>query len=248
MDATSFYAHYIHASAKELAGDAAVLQNMVEQCPWFSLGHFLVFKSLCGLGGEQYVSQASKVAPYMFSRAQLARLLEQKPEETVAPTQETPPKEEDFFVLDTEEMAATPAPNPTSAYSPASTNMDPMRVFELDAPPQRIIQAGADYFGKTDLETVSLDASEPVDKFIEDHPRFTQFLKRPGEQVDVEDQDNSPIFGDDDFVTETLARIYTEQGYYKLALTCYNKLILLYPKKSAYFAALVEEIKQKTNN
>jgi len=52
----------------------------------------------------------------------------------------------------------------------------------------------------------------------------------------------------DDFITETLARIYAEQGYHKLAIACYGKLILLYPEKSVYFASLVQEIKQKTNN
>jgi hypothetical protein len=57
-----------------------------------------------------------------------------------------------------------------------------------------------------------------------------------------------PVLGVDDFVTETLARIYAQQGYHKLAIACYGKLILLYPEKSAYFASLVQEIKQKTNS
>ncbi len=51
-----------------------------------------------------------------------------------------------------------------------------------------------------------------------------------------------------EYVTETLARIYQEQEYYDQALEVYSKLILLYPKKSAYFADCVEKLQQKRNN
>jgi tetratricopeptide (TPR) repeat protein len=44
------------------------------------------------------------------------------------------------------------------------------------------------------------------------------------------------------FYTETLAQIYAEQGYYEQSKDIYSKLILAYPEKSAYFAALIQEI------
>lgn len=50
------------------------------------------------------------------------------------------------------------------------------------------------------------------------------------------------------FVTETLAKIYEDQEYYDQALDIYSKLILLYPKKSAYFADCVEKLQLKRNN
>ncbi len=46
----------------------------------------------------------------------------------------------------------------------------------------------------------------------------------------------------DDFVTETLAKVYLNQGDTTRAIRIYHKLSLLYPEKSAYFAALVEKI------
>lgn len=52
----------------------------------------------------------------------------------------------------------------------------------------------------------------------------------------------------EDFVTETLAKIYEDQEYYDQALDVYSKLILLYPKKSAYFAECVEKLQLKRNN
>ena len=44
------------------------------------------------------------------------------------------------------------------------------------------------------------------------------------------------------FYTETLAQIYAEQGYYEQSKEIYSKLILAYPEKSAYFAALIQEL------
>ena len=50
-----------------------------------------------------------------------------------------------------------------------------------------------------------------------------------------------------DLYTETLAQIYAEQGYYEHAKAIYSKLILAYPEKSAYFAALIERINGLTS-
>ena len=47
---------------------------------------------------------------------------------------------------------------------------------------------------------------------------------------------------DMDFCTETLARIYAEQGYCQQAKEIYSKLILAYPEKNAYFATLIEKL------
>ncbi len=45
-----------------------------------------------------------------------------------------------------------------------------------------------------------------------------------------------------DLYTETLAAIYLEQGYPEQAKRIYSKLILAYPEKNAYFAALIQKI------
>ena len=51
---------------------------------------------------------------------------------------------------------------------------------------------------------------------------------------------------DRDEVSEELAEIYLAQGLDDLAADAYRKLSLLYPKKSVYFAAIIERIdKQK---
>ena len=52
------------------------------------------------------------------------------------------------------------------------------------------------------------------------------------------------IVDDEEFVTETLAKIYLAQGNFSKALSAYNKLLLKYPKKKTYFAAQIENIEQ----
>ena len=57
-------------------------------------------------------------------------------------------------------------------------------------------------------------------------------------------EDGSVNFDDLVFCTETLGHIYAQQGFYDKAIDVFSKLILLYPQKSAYFAALVNEMKK----
>ena len=52
------------------------------------------------------------------------------------------------------------------------------------------------------------------------------------------------IVDDEDFITETLAKIYVDQGNLPKALTAYKKLLLKYPEKKTYFAAQIEKIEK----
>ena len=44
------------------------------------------------------------------------------------------------------------------------------------------------------------------------------------------------------FATETLARIFAEQGRLEEARRIYSRLILEFPEKSAYFASLIDQL------
>jgi hypothetical protein len=52
---------------------------------------------------------------------------------------------------------------------------------------------------------------------------------------------------DIEFISETLAIVYAEQGYTGKAIQMLKKLMLQYPEKNTYFAALIEKVKNSIN-
>jgi hypothetical protein len=84
--------------------------------------------------------------------------------------------------------------------------------------------------------------SELIDKFILANPR----IEPAKEKTETAHTDISKPFVDEKggFVTETLARIYANQGYYSKAIDIYEKLSLKFPEKSSYFASQIEKIQE----
>ena len=84
--------------------------------------------------------------------------------------------------------------------------------------------------------------SELIDRFIIANPR----IEPSREKSNVQSEDISKPFIEEEgcFVTETLARIYVNQGYYSKAIDIYEKLSLKFPEKSSYFASQIEKVKE----
>jgi hypothetical protein len=80
-----------------------------------------------------------------------------------------------------------------------------------------------------------------IDKFILTNPRIEP-VKGPM-AAHVEDISKPFVENEGGFITETLARIYINQGYYSKAIDIYEKLCLKFPEKSSYFASQIELVK-----
>ena len=103
---------------------------------------------------------------------------------------------------------------------------------ERPARPQYYV-VGGDYFGQADFERLEQEG------FSVTTPVFgakAGSIDVPPAKVEVVDADRT-------LVSETLAEIYAQQELYSRAIEIYKKLILLYPEKSAYFASLIEKVK-----
>ncbi len=137
--------------------------------------------------------------------------------------------------------------------------------FKLDTS-QAIRRAGADELQQQYYENIfhlssvdELDRStskQPIEfdpqskedriikRFIIEEPHITP---PSSDKLDTENKARKSAEDQDEFVTETLARIYTDQMLYHKAIITYKKLMLKFPEKSRYFADQIEQLENKTN-
>jgi hypothetical protein len=84
-----------------------------------------------------------------------------------------------------------------------------------------------------------------IDTFIIDQPRIVQ---KENIQTASGTFQQIPLKEDAEMITDTLAKIYINQGKYEKAILAYEKLSLKYPEKNIYFAGQIKKIKELINN
>ena len=110
-----------------------------------------------------------------------------------------------------------------------------------DSEKPRIFVVGGDYFDRQDYAELEEEGLAFDTSALAFNPIASALgaIAQEGSS-EVLKSERKPV-EDDDFCTETLARIYFEQEFYQRAIEIYEKLILLYPEKSAYFATLIDK-------
>lgn len=86
------------------------------------------------------------------------------------------------------------------------------------------------------------NADDLVSRFIAAEPKI---VPKKAEFFSPANMAKKSVVDDEEIVSETLARIYALQGNIPKAIRIYEKLSLLSTEKSGYFAALIENLKQK---
>lgn len=66
------------------------------------------------------------------------------------------------------------------------------------------------------------------------------------DDVILDDEILSNDKNEDEFISETLAELYSRQGNYNKTISIYEKLSLKNPEKNIYFASLIEKIKKES--
>ena len=125
------------------------------------------------------------------------------------------------------------------------------RPLPAGQPKPSYVVVGGDYFGKEDFKALE-DSGEAFDISALTYNPLECALVNTGASPAA--KSSGPAEGssadpaaDENFCTETLAGIYFDQELYDDAISAYEKLILLYPEKSAYFASLIEKVKENKN-
>jgi hypothetical protein len=111
-----------------------------------------------------------------------------------------------------------------------------------------------DYFASQGIKFVSEE--KPTDRFGKQLKSFTDWLKAMKRLPQTETSKITDTISDkkveqmaehsideSEVVTETMAEVWIKQGNKEKAIETYNKLSLLNPDKSAYFASLAEQLK-----
>lgn len=206
---------------KEL--DIPTLEGIIREYPWFAYARQVLLLKLASMSKELMDVQMRKSSAFIpCRRAVYLMTLNEK-------------EAEDIPVIDFDEFNRE-----FLEITAKKEDVAEIKEEKVENQTPKYIVLGADYFSKDDFAQLE-----------EVNPFKIGKLGEIGDVVSAELSDNQAIEPDeedrdiDDFYTETLARIYAEQGYYEEAIKVYAKLILLYPEKSSYFASLVNEIKLK---
>jgi len=238
------------------ANETKALEQIIEQYPWCGIVRQLYLEALQQTDDERFTDYIPKAAMYVVHREQLCRRLQQlrtqpitQAEETILPKEKEEEIEDDILIIE-EEPVTEPAPSEAKE-SPVTQEEEPVTEpapSEAKEPPVTkktlFISAPSDYFAG---ELIEIDTeTDPITRFIVERPRITPIAgPLMGIELPNQIEQAAPPKNFEDIVSETLARIYEDQGLVSLAQSTYEKLCLLKPKKSAYFAARIQNLKFK---
>ncbi len=111
-----------------------------------------------------------------------------------------------------------------------SSYLEPSAGNVPETPMREVRVVGGDYFSQAQYDNVR-QSGDSI---------FSRFAGKAGRNTPPEDMSGSEMANR--FATETLARIFEEQGRTEEARRIYSRLILEIPEKSAYFASLIDKL------
>jgi hypothetical protein len=147
--------------------------------------------------------------------------------------------------LDAADMPTVPADRAGAAGTGILSTGSDAASRQIETPGTPITPTGTPPPGASLLAEKSVQTLDPkalIDRFIRQQPpeipaKPAFFTPQQAGKKSLEDSAG--------LVTETLARIYEQQGNYAKAIEAYRRLALKYPDKSAYFAALSKAAEAK---
>lgn len=132
----------------------------------------------------------------------------------------------------TERPVSPPAQTSPDRITPPAAQVAPASESDLSPFAQFVAQLA-------DQSADRPTSSDLIDQFLTANPRISPVAK-DAPPIDVRTQPDAQVTG---LVTETLARMYAEQGHVAKAIQAYEILKLRVPEKSPIFAARIEALR-----
>lgn len=244
--------------------DLSVLKSLAEKYPYYLPAHLARACQLQAQGDPDAEAQKAALSLFIPDKAWLNFLLRDSKETTGAaatpalpvPEQNveepgSPATDADVLVPAAEQKAQEklPVTSPVAEVKTEAPAAEPAFTFE----PYHTI----DYFASQGIKF--REEEKPTDRFGQQLKSFTEWLKTlkklpaadPVQPAGGDRQEEQKVekmaeqsLSDREVITEAMAEVWARQGNPEKAIEIYNKLSLLDPSKSAYFAALIEQLKQ----
>jgi hypothetical protein len=129
----------------------------------------------------------------------------------------------------------------TQKNAPPATSPE-KRTPEPPAKKAPAIVPSGEYFSSDDLSLIN-PGDDAIGRFIIEKPKISPLSSSLMGVENTFSSSRTGAYAPEDMVTETLAKIYADQGLYTRAIDVYEKLSLREPKKSVYFADLIQNLK-----
>ena len=224
--------------------DIHALEETMDRYPWFAAARAEYFSRMVAMDREYIRPAARKIGLYVPDRCRLydAVVLGRTPanqpsRRCTGLRADVRPDEDHRDDAPLELPVQKPERTPEVPAARDHTEVQP------SAAPRRRVPGG-DYFSKEDFEELAEAGQSYSDLRFTPKSNLSTSLDRAAGILASEARPKAP--DTDEVCTETLAGIYYSQGFYRRAIDIYKKLILFYPEKNTYFAALIERCKEKT--
>ena len=213
------------------------LRSILALHPYFQTVRLLMLQNLYLLHDSSFDEELRRAAIYVTDRKVIFQMIEAA-----------------HYQLRQQLSNSTSATSQTSSTSPSRTIdlidnfLDSIPQEESDKKVQRKptpADASVDYVayllsteGTEQLTTNAPDmkGQELIDNFLEQEQGRILLNNLPQDTQETADNENADEEVEEEYFTETLARIYIKQGHYEKALGIISRLSERYPKKNAYFA------------
>lgn len=251
------------------ANSTSMLSDVLTDFPYFQSAHILYLKSLYNSKSTKYTQQLKIAATYANDRKKLYELVMQEDLQQKIKLSEKPTDSSNTIDNTLEKQILQEAVNASiilelenKSKRLSETKGDSGTKEEATQPTKQGSRPfnkwlqiySSDNADNSSNLTSTAEKDSMITKFIQENPKISSLSEKEAQKTTDLNKPEffSPtntaklsIIDKDEFVTETLAKIYENQGHYQKALHTYETLSLKIPEKNDTFAARIQQIKEK---
>lgn len=225
------------------------LWQLLKKYPYFQSARLMLARQLHDTGHEAFPLALKLAAAYAFDRRMLRNLIENQISDKVAENNNQIEEvfshdlTESFKIspVDSEKIVFDEIPIEQKSFNFTEKQLETIQLIKARLGNIHYVEDQGEETSKSINTAESQEFDDIIEKFLQNNPRINSPRRDFFNPVDVARQSS---IEPDDVVTETLAWVYEKQGLNEKAIKIYEKLLLLFPEKSTYFAARIKNLEE----